>query len=92
MVGCLNGDDIGAEVRSQEEHKGLNNIRLFGFATREAQLGELLVRVQHDQFGAKDHSSLLLLVVIDLDGCVVRNSEGDQLCLVSFGTSCCWFT
>lgn len=92
MVGRLYGDDIGAEVRSQEEHKGLDHVGLLGFAPREAQLGELLIRVQHDQFRAKDHSSLLLLVVIDLDSCVVRNSEGDQLCLVSLSTTCCWAT
>ena len=92
MVRRLYGDDIGTEIGSQEETQSLDDVGSLRLASGETQLCELLVRFQHDQVGTKHHTSRLLLVVVDLYRCVVRDSERDDLGLVSLDggsrTSC----
>ena len=87
VVRRLDGDDIGAEVRSQEQAERLDGVGSFGLSSGETQLRELLVRLQHHHVRAKHHASLLLLVVIYLDSGVVRDSERDHLGLVTLDGS-----
>ena len=87
VVRRLDGDDIGAEVRSQEQAERLDGVGSFGLSSGETQLRELLVRLQHHHVRAKDHASLLLLVVVYLDSGVVRDSERDHLGLVTLDGS-----
>ena len=86
MVRGLYGDDVSAEVGPEEKTQGLDDIGSFRLPPREAELGELLVWLQHDQVGPEYHSGGLLLVVVDLDSCIVGDSEGDDLCLVTLQT------
>ncbi len=86
MVGGFNGDDIRAEVRSQEETERLDGVGSFWLPSGETQLRELLVRLQHDHVGTEHNPSLFLLVVVYLDGSIVRHSEGDHLGLVALGS------
>ena len=87
MVRGLYGDDIGAEVGPEEEAKRFDDIGSFWLPSGEAQLRELLVGLQHDEVRSEHDSSRLLLVVVDLDGCVVGHTERDDLRLVSFDHS-----
>lgn len=86
VVGGLDGDDIRAEVGPQEQTQRLDGVWSLGLPSRQAQLSELLVGLQHDHVWPKHHPSLLLLVVVDLDSSVVRDSEGDHFGLVTLGT------
>ena len=86
MVRCLYGDDIRAEVWPKQQAQSLDGVRLLGLASREAELGELLVRLQHHHVWSKHHTSLLLFVVIDLNGSVVGDTEGHDPCLVTLGS------
>ncbi len=83
MVRGFYGDDIGAEVRPEEEAERLDHVRPLGLPARQAELRELLVWLQHDQLWTKDDPGLLLFVVVDLNGCVVGNSERHLLSLVA---------
>ena len=85
MVRSLDGNNISAEVRSEEKAEGLDGVGLLGLPSRETQLRELLVRLQHDHVRAKYHASLLLLVVVDLNRCVVGYSKRDDPGLVTLG-------
>lgn len=85
MVRCLNGDDISAEIWSQKETKGLDGVGFLGLASRETELSELLVWLQHHHVWTKYHSSFLLLVVVDLYGSIMWHSESNHLCLISLG-------
>lgn len=82
MVRSLDRDDVRAKVGSQEKAERLDGVGPLGLASGEAELSELLVWLQHDHVGAKNHPSLLLLVVVYLHGCVVWDSECDDLSLV----------
>ena len=55
MVSCLYGDDVGAEVRTQQQAQGLDDVGPLGLPAREAQLGELLVWAQHHKLWAKNN-------------------------------------
>ena len=87
VVGGFYGDDVGAEVGSEEKAKSLNCVRLLWLASRETQLGELFVWFEHNHVRSEDNPGLLLFVVIDLDTCVVRNAEGDDPGLVTLDAS-----
>ena len=78
MVRGLDGDDIGAEIRPQQQTQSFDDVGSLGLASGETELSELLVRLQHDQVRSKHHTRRLLLVVVDLDGRVVGNSERDD--------------
>ena len=54
-----------------------------GKLTTEEEYVECLVRLQHHQVRAKNHSSRLLLVVVDLDCTVARATVGHNPGLVS---------
>ena len=86
MIRRFNSDDVGTEIRPQQQAQSLNDIRSLRLPSREAELGELFVWLEHDEVGAEHHASRLLLVVIDLDGSIVGDSEGDDLCLVTLYT------
>lgn len=43
MIRSLNGDDVGAEVRPQQETQGLDGVGPLGLPSRETELCELLV-------------------------------------------------
>ena len=87
MVGSFDGDDIRAEIRSQEKAEGLDGIGPLWLPSRETQLRKLLVGLQHDHIGTKDDASLLLLVVVDLDGSIVGHTEGNHLGFVTLAPS-----
>lgn len=85
MIRGLNGDDVSAEIRTQEQAESLDGVGFLWLASREAQLGELFVRFQHDHVRSKDDPGLLLLVVVDLYCGIVRYTERDHLGLVTLG-------
>lgn len=85
VISGFYNNDVGGEVRSKQQAQCLDYIRSLWLAARDAELGELLVGTQHNQVGTEDHASLLLLVVIDLHSCVVRNTEGNDSGLVASG-------
>jgi len=87
VVGGLNGDDVGAEVWPQKQAQGLDGVGSLGLAPGQTELSKLLVRHQHDHVRAKHDACLLLLVVVDLNRCVMRHSVSDHLGLVSLGRS-----
>ena len=87
VVRGLDGDDVGAEVWPQKQAQGLDGVGLLGLASRQTQLGELLVWHQHDHVRAKHDASLLLLVVVDLNSCIVRHAVRDDFGLVSLGSA-----
>jgi len=78
VVGGLDGDDIGHEVRAELESEGLDDVRALGLVTRERQDGELFVGAKHDKIGTPHDARLLLLVVVDLHGSVVGSADGDD--------------
>ena len=86
MIRSLYGDDVGAEVRPQQETQGLDGVGAFGLPSGETELCELLVWLQHHHVRAKHNACLFLLVVVNLDCCVVGHSESDDLCLVALGS------
>ena len=55
VVSRFYGDDVGAEVRSEEEAEGLDDVGALGLTPRQAQLGELFVWAEHDQLWSKDN-------------------------------------
>ena len=55
MVGCLDGDDVRAEIGSKEETQGLDDVGSLGLASRQAELSELLIWAQHHQLRAKNN-------------------------------------
>lgn len=83
MIRCLYGDDIGAEIRTQQQTEGFDSVGSLWFASGQAELCELLIWLQHDHVGPKDNTGLLLFVVIDLYGSIVGNSEGDHFGLIT---------
>ena len=83
MISRLYGDDVSAEIWPQQETEGFNHIWSLWLATRKIELGELFVRSQHHQLWTKHNMSCFLLVVVDLYGCIVGYSEGDNLRLLS---------
>ena len=83
MVRRLYGDDVSTEVRPEEKTECLDGVGSLGLASRQTKLSKLLIRFEHDHVRAKHHAGLLLFVVVDLDSCVVRDSVGDHLGLVS---------
>ncbi len=83
MVRGLYGDDVSAEVWPEQQTQSLDSVGSLGLASRETELSELLIRFQHDHVRAKHNTSFLLLVVIDLDCCIMRHSIDDHLGLVS---------
>lgn len=85
MVRSLNGDDICAEVRSQEQAERLDGVGAFRLSSGETELRELLIGLQHHHIWAKHHTSLLLLIVVYLDSGIVRDSESNHPGLVTFG-------
>lgn len=87
MVRGLNGNDVSAKVRAKEETEGLDDIGSLGLPPREAQLCKLLVWLQHHKVWSKHNPRCLLLVIVDLDSCVVGHTETDYLGLVSFYSS-----
>ena len=88
MVRCLYGDNVCAEVRTQEQAQSFDGVRLLGFTPGEAELGELFVRLQHNHVGTEHDTSLLLLVVVDLYGGIVGDTEGYDPRLVALGSGC----
>ena len=86
MIRRLNSDDVSTEIRPQQQAQSLNDIGSLRLPSREAELGELLVWLEHDEVGAEHHASRLLLVVVDLDGSIVGDSECDDLRLVTLYT------
>ena len=86
MVRRLDGDDVGAEIWSQEEAEGLDDVGSLGLPAGQRELGELLIGLQHDQVGTKHHTGRLLLVVIDLNCRVVGDTECDDPRLVPLHT------
>ena len=56
MVSGFHGDDVSAEVGAQQKTQGLDHVLLLGFAARQAQLRELLIRTQHHQLRPKHHT------------------------------------
>ena len=88
VIRSLNHDDVSHEVGPQQQTKTLDHISTFRFATRDAQLSELLIWSEHDQVGTKHNSRFLHLVIVDLTGCVVRHSENKLFSdrfILSFG-------
>ena len=83
VVGGLDGDDVGAEVRTQQQAERLDGVGLLGLAAGQGQQRELLVGAKHDQLGAEHDAGLLLLVVVDLHGGVVRHAERHHARLVA---------
>ena len=83
VVRCLYGDDVCAEVRPEEKTESFDGVWFLGLASRETELSELFVRLQHDHVGSEHHASLLLFVVVDLDGCVVGYTERYHTSLVA---------
>lgn len=83
MVCCLHNDDVGGEIRAQQQAQGLDYVGPLRLAARDAELGELLVGAKHDKVGSEDHPGLLLLVVIDLHGSVMGHTEIDDARLVA---------
>ena len=86
MIRSLNGDDVGAEVRSEKKAQGLDGVRLLWLTSGEAELSELFVWLQHHHVWSEHNPRLLLFVVVDLDSCVVRHTEGDHTSLVTLGS------
>ncbi len=87
MVRSFDGNDIRAEVWTQQQAQRLDSVGSLRLASGETQLSELLVWLQHDHVRAKHHARFLLLVVVDLHRSVVRDTECDHLSLVSLGRS-----
>ena len=85
MIRSLNGDDVGAEVRPEKKTQSLDGVWLLRLAPGEAELCELFVWLQHHHVRSKHHPRLLLLVVIDVDSCIVGHAEGDHPGLVALG-------
>ena len=92
MVRCLDGDDVGAEIRPQQKAESLDDVGSLWLPSGQTELRELLVGLQHHKVRAKHHASRLLFVVVDLDGSVVGHAERDDPRLVSLeagsGSSC----
>jgi hypothetical protein len=63
VVARLDDDDVGAEVRPEQEGDGSDQVWLLGLATGKRQLRELLVGLKHDQVWAEDNAGLLRAVV-----------------------------
>ena len=84
MVRGLDGNDVSAKVRAEKKTEGLDDIGSLGLSPREAQLCKLLVWLQHHKVWPKHNPRRLLLVVVDLDSCIVGHTETDHLGLVSF--------
>jgi len=61
-------------------------VRSLGLISREGNNGKVFVRTQHNQFRTKYYSGFLLLVIVDLNGRVVRGSKGNYSCLVSLSS------
>ena len=57
MVRCFYGDDISAEIRSQQQAESLNDIGSLWLASGQAELSKLLIGPQHHQLGTKHNSS-----------------------------------
>lgn len=83
MVTRFDNDHVSHEIGSEAELESLDDIFSFGFSSREVEHGELLVGSKEDEVRAKDDSLLLELVVVELDGGVVRRLEGDDPGFVS---------
>lgn len=64
MISSFNNNDVCAEIWSQQQAESFDHVWLLGFATRQTQLCELLVRTQHYQFWAKDNSDGTLVKVL----------------------------
>ena len=90
MISSLDGDNVSAEIRSQEQTQRLDGVGYLGLAPGQTQLGELLVWLEHDHVWAEYHAGFLLLVVVDLYGGVVGDSECDDLGLVTFAGGAGW--
>ena len=87
VIRSLDGDDVGAEVRAEQEAEGLDDVGSLGLPTRETQLCELFIWLQHHKVWAKHHPGRLLLVVVDLDRCIVGHTEADDFGLVALEPS-----
>jgi hypothetical protein len=83
VIGSLNNNDVGHEVRTQKESEGLDNVRTLGNITRERHNGELLIRTQHNKLGTENSAGLLGLVIVDLNSGVVWSAEGNDTSLVT---------
>ena len=66
MVAGLDNNDIGHEVRPQHQAECVDAVLPLWSVTRQANLGELFLRSQHDQVGPKDNTRLALFVVENL--------------------------
>jgi len=85
VVGSLYYDDVGHKVRTEEKSEGLNNVRLLWHVTGEGVYGELLVRSKHDEIRTEDYSGGLALVIVNLNGGVVRSTVGDDASGITSG-------
>ena len=79
VVAGFNDDDVRAEVRTEQESDCPDEVGLLGLPSRQGQLRELLVGLQHHQVGSKDDSRLLGAVVVDLNGSIVRNLKNKEM-------------
>jgi hypothetical protein len=83
VISSLNDNDVGHEIRAEQESDGLDNVGTLGLVTREGENSEVLLRAQNNQLGTKDNARLLGLVIIDLNGRVVGSAEGNNASAVT---------
>eukprot|EP00732_Lithocolla_globosa_P002279 Lithocolla_globosa_v1_NODE_1449_length_2569_cov_1158.698886.p2 type:complete len:236 gc:universal NODE_1449_length_2569_cov_1158.698886:1650-943(-) len=83
MVRSLDGDDVGAEVGAEQQAQRADLVGALGLASRQVEKRELFVGLQHHKLGTKFNTCFLLLVIVDLDGGVVGDTEADHTCLVT---------
>ena len=53
VVRCFDRDDVSAEVGAEQQRQRSDHARALWFPARQRQLGEMLVRTQHDEVGAE---------------------------------------
>mmetsp|Transcript_16165 Transcript_16165/g.41514 ORF Transcript_16165/g.41514 Transcript_16165/m.41514 type:complete len:625 (-) Transcript_16165:134-2008(-) len=78
VVGGLDGEHIGHEIRTEHQAERGDGTLLLGLACAERNHCELLVRAEQDQIGTENHAAHLGLVVVHLHGRVVRGAVADH--------------